>query len=64
MKDRKYTCTIHIVEPTIKKATARIRVKKTLILGLKNTACKAGRIKWHSSDERIATVDSKGRSEE
>ena len=56
-----YACTIHVIDPVIKKTELKVKVNKKVTVGLKNTNYKANQIEWHSENNSIATVDVGGK---
>ena len=55
---KKYTCKIKVEKPSINKTSKTIRIKESYDLKIKGTSQK---IKWSTSDKKIATVNSKGK---
>lgn len=56
--NKKYKCEIKVEKPSINKTSKTIRVKESYKLKITGTSQK---IKWSTSDKKIATVNSKGK---
>lgn len=57
VNDKKYSCKIVVETPKLSKSKVTVNKGKTVTLSMKSTKQK---VKWSSSDKKIATVSSKG----
>ena len=55
-----YSCTIHVPEPKINKASIRLKPGQTFRIILTNTKLKKTDVKWESSDPEAVSVDENG----
>ena len=58
---QEYRTKIIVTAPQIKKATASVKVGKTMTVGLKNTAYKASEIKWETDSPETVSIGLNGK---